>query len=107
MLQVSVLEESWIVYRRYRKFREFHEDLKDKFPEVRKIYFAAKLTGHPTVHIYTCIYSMSVGPLSQIGALVFPPKKWFGNLSDRVASERRILLEVFISLSICYYFKTS
>ena len=30
----------------------------------------------------------------QVNALIFPPKKWFGNRSDRIAHERRILLEV-------------
>ncbi|XP_006815792.2 kinesin-like protein KIF16B [Saccoglossus kowalevskii] len=63
-VEVSVLDDNWVVYRRYRKFRELHEMMKAVYPE--------------------------------IGALEFPPKKLFGNKSEKVVSKRRDKLENYL-----------
>ncbi|XP_078001290.1 kinesin-like protein KIF16B [Glandiceps talaboti] len=63
-VQVSVLDNTWVVYRRYRQFRELHELMRQLYPEV--------------------------------GALEFPPKRLFGNKSERVVSKRRGQLENYM-----------
>lgn len=34
-LQIAIGEDVWSIYRRYSKFRQLHQDMKKKFPEVR------------------------------------------------------------------------
>lgn len=34
ILQVTVMDETWTVFRRYSRFREMHKSLKSKYPEV-------------------------------------------------------------------------
>ncbi|XP_070569442.1 kinesin-like protein KIF16B isoform X2 [Ptychodera flava] len=63
-VKVAVLGNNWVVYRRYRQFRELHENMKQNYPE--------------------------------IGALEFPPKRLFGNKSDKVVSKRRGHLENYL-----------
>ncbi|KAG8443888.1 hypothetical protein GDO86_009184 [Hymenochirus boettgeri] len=63
-IKITVLEETWAVFRRYSRFREMHKTLKLKYPELT--------------------------------ALVFPPKKLFGNKDERVIAERRAHLEKYL-----------
>ncbi|XP_033103023.1 kinesin-like protein KIF16B isoform X2 [Anneissia japonica] len=63
-VQITILNETWIVYRRYSKFRELHEIMKKKYLE--------------------------------IGLLEFPPKKLFGNKSEKVVFKRRGNLEDYL-----------
>ncbi|XP_072031002.1 kinesin-like protein KIF16B isoform X2 [Amphiura filiformis] len=70
-IQISVLNESWIVYRRYSKFRELHDYMRIKYKE--------------------------------IGALDFPPKRLFGNKSEKVVAKRRTDLEIYLKnfIAVC------
>ncbi|XP_013393722.1 kinesin-like protein KIF16B [Lingula anatina] len=71
-VKIRVLEEeTWSVFRRYRRFREMHEHLKKKYPEV--------------------------------AALQFPPKKWFGNRTEKVVKERQNQLQEYVQnvLRVC------
>ncbi|XP_052401872.1 kinesin-like protein KIF16B isoform X2 [Carassius gibelio] len=63
-VKITVLDETWTVFRRYSRFREMHKSLKLKYPE--------------------------------LAALVFPPKKIFGNRDERMVGERRNLLEQYL-----------
>ncbi|XP_026059503.1 kinesin-like protein KIF16B [Carassius auratus] len=63
-VKITVLDETWTVFRRYSRFREMHKSLKLKYPE--------------------------------LAALVFPPKKIFGNRDERMVAERRNLLEQYL-----------
>lgn len=63
-VKVSVNGEAWTIFRRYKRFREFHQEMKKKYPEV--------------------------------AVLVFPPKKLFGNKSDKFLEERRKQLENYM-----------
>lgn len=36
-LQITVMDETWTVFRRYSRFREMHKSLKLKYPEVRRV----------------------------------------------------------------------
>lgn len=69
-IKIVIGEDIWSIYRRYSKFREFHQDLKRKIP--------------------------------QIGALVFPPKKFFSK-NEKVAAERRTQLQFYLHsvIEIC------
>lgn len=50
-LQIAIGDDVWSIYRRYSKFRQLHQDMKRKFPEVRglavinfnKIYFIREI----------------------------------------------------------------
>lgn len=35
--QITVMDETWMVFRRYSRFREMHKSLKLKYPEVRHV----------------------------------------------------------------------
>ncbi|XP_030854447.1 kinesin-like protein KIF16B isoform X1 [Strongylocentrotus purpuratus] len=63
-LHLKVLNESWIVFRRYRRFRELHDYMRRKYKEVN--------------------------------ALQFPPRRLFGNKSERVVLRRRMELERYL-----------
>ncbi|KAL8611043.1 hypothetical protein ACOMHN_042659 [Nucella lapillus] len=63
-VKIKIGEEIWSVFRRYSKFREVHQTMRKKYPNV--------------------------------DILVFPPRKLF-HKSERVAAERRILLEQYLS----------
>ncbi|KAJ8045153.1 Kinesin-like protein KIF16B [Holothuria leucospilota] len=41
-VHISVLEESWVVYRRYSKFRELHDYMRQKFPQIGALQFPPK-----------------------------------------------------------------
>ncbi|XP_071961810.1 kinesin-like protein KIF16B [Antedon mediterranea] len=63
-VQITILNETWVVYRRYSKFRELHEIMKKKYYE--------------------------------ISLLDFPPKRLFGNRSEKVVLKRRGNLEEYL-----------
>ncbi|MEE6474472.1 hypothetical protein FKM82_010395 [Ascaphus truei] len=79
-MKITVLEETWTIFRRYSRFREMHKTFKVKYPE------------------YLCY------PF-QLTSLEFPPKKLFGNKDERVIAERRTHLEVkfsfFFTTTLC------
>nr|XP_054759483.1 kinesin-like protein KIF16B [Lytechinus pictus] len=70
-IHVKVINESWIVFRRYRRFRELHDYLRRKYKEVN--------------------------------ALQFPPRRLFGNKSERVVLRRRMELERYLQnlMQVC------
>ncbi|XP_035672863.1 kinesin-like protein KIF16B [Branchiostoma floridae] len=76
-VKTDVLGEVWTIFRRYSKFRELHEMMKGKYPEVN--------------------------------ALEFPPKKLFGNKSQKLAEERRVQLEAYLNnfIAVCLRNKAS
>lgn len=83
-LQISVNEDVWTVFRRYSRFREMHQSLKLKYPQV------GPAPGGPAPwrpRPLTCAPP-------QLAALEFPPKKLFGNRDERMVAERRLHLEV-------------
>ncbi|XP_076464359.1 kinesin-like protein KIF16B isoform X2 [Babylonia areolata] len=63
-VKVKIGDEMWSVFRRYSKFRELHQTMRKKYPNV--------------------------------DILVFPPRKLF-HKSERVAAERRVLLEQYLA----------
>ncbi|KAI8514693.1 Kinesin-like protein kif16b [Branchiostoma belcheri] len=76
-VKTDVLGEVWTIFRRYSKFRELHDMMKGKYPEVN--------------------------------ALEFPPKKLFGNKSQKLAEERRVQLEAYLNnfIAVCLRNKAS
>ncbi|CAH1264247.1 KIF16B [Branchiostoma lanceolatum] len=76
-VKTDVLGEVWTIFRRYSKFRELHDMMKGKYPE--------------------------------INALEFPPKKLFGNKSQKLAEERRVQLEAYLNnfIAVCLRNKAS
>ncbi|MEQ2214035.1 Kinesin-like protein kif16b, partial [Xenoophorus captivus] len=40
--QISVMDETWTVFRRYTRFREMHKSLKFKYPELAALEFPPK-----------------------------------------------------------------
>ena len=50
-LQLNVLNESWIVYRRYSKFRELHDYMRLKYKEVRGFIFSHLSICHLMIDI--------------------------------------------------------
>lgn len=63
-VKISLLGETWIVFRRYRRFREMQQYMKAKYPATSKI--------------------------------PFPPKRFFGNKSEKVVAQRRKQLEDYL-----------
>lgn len=55
LIQITVLDETWTVFRRYSRFREMHRTLKLKYPEVSfgKVYFAGK-SGALKITLWVC-----------------------------------------------------
>ncbi|XP_069942470.1 kinesin-like protein Klp98A isoform X2 [Cherax quadricarinatus] len=64
-IKISAGNDSWAVFRRYRRFRELHMYMCHKY-------------GPPVEELY------------------FPPRRLFGNFTERVVAERRVQLEVYL-----------
>ncbi|KAK3871433.1 hypothetical protein Pcinc_023420 [Petrolisthes cinctipes] len=64
-VKIAAGNDSWTVFRRYRRFRELHMYMCHKY-------------GPPVEELY------------------FPPRRLFGNFSERVVAERRGQLEVYL-----------
>ncbi|XP_071517126.1 kinesin-like protein Klp98A isoform X2 [Panulirus ornatus] len=64
-VKITAGNDSWTVFRRYRRFRELHMYMCHKY-------------GQPVEELY------------------FPPRRLFGNFSERVVAERRGQLEVYL-----------
>ncbi|TKS68800.1 Kinesin-like protein KIF16B [Collichthys lucidus] len=97
-VKITVMDETWTVFRRYSRFREMHKSLKLKYPEVSNFYICVPccLLRHLVGESWLwplCESSCDVS-LFQLAALEFPPKKLFGNRDERMVTERRNHLEV-------------
>lgn len=64
-VKIAAGNDSWTVFRRYRRFRELHMYMCHKY-------------GQPVEELY------------------FPPRRLFGNFTERVVAERRGQLEVYL-----------
>uniref|UniRef100_A0A8C6S3E9 PX domain-containing protein n=1 Tax=Neogobius melanostomus TaxID=47308 RepID=A0A8C6S3E9_9GOBI len=85
---LTVMGESWSVFRRYSHFREMHHSLRLKFPR-------SETHTLKTQHTVAC--------------LEFPPKKLFRNKDEKMVSERRpkrfrIHSEIICTLSEVKFF---
>ncbi|KAJ7398673.1 hypothetical protein BTVI_122997 [Pitangus sulphuratus] len=86
-IKITVLDETWTVFRRYSRFREMHKTLKLKYPELLcslKRIFSFELVSSDADSSFNVF---------QLATLEFPPKKLFGNKDERVIAERRSHLE--------------
>lgn len=97
--QMTVMDETWTVFRRYSRFREMHKALRLKHPEVGDVLqtFSSRLL----LMVPCCFLPSSPCSLLQLLTLEFPPKMLFGNRDERLVAERRGLLEVRIRVTSC------
>ncbi|XP_075269628.1 kinesin-like protein KIF16B isoform X2 [Opisthocomus hoazin] len=101
-IKITVLDETWTVFRRYSRFREMHKTLKLKYPEAcedRSRPFTDVETRHcgdPTDLLSQPEKKGTGLPAGELATLEFPPKKLFGNKDERVIAERRSHLEKYL-----------
>lgn len=111
-VQIAIGEDVWSIYRRYSKFRQLHQDMKKKFPEVRG-FAVISLTSMKQISsekwellvFFAFISLKSIKffiTFLQVSHLIFPPRKLLFSRSDKVVAERRKLLEVLVNFEHVY-----